>query len=297
MAQPRLIHILAMIAAMLFWGIAWTAGKVAAEHADAHVAAFWRYAIAFMAMIPVVFWLKTAFKTDRIGLLYMIGAGLLTALFNWLFFAGLAAGRAGYGGTLVTSLSPIVTYALSLLLFRFQVTAAQILGLSAGFAGALVLLRVPYEGLAFLTPESLFFIGCAVVWAVVTIFSQQALKRSDPLFYSLVVFAVAAGTNLVFALPYAPFDFAAYDAVFWWTIVFIGLVPGMFSTTLFFLFSGKIGAHKTGIYMFIVPVGATLSAWVVYGERLEPSTIFGCALAFGAVALFGLKSRKKSTVA
>lgn len=265
---------------------------MAAEHAHAHVAAFWRYAIAFMAMVPVVFWLKTAFKTDRIGLLYMIGAGLLTALFNWLFFAGLAAGRAGYGGTLVTSLSPIVTYALSLLLFRFQVTAAQILGLSAGFAGALVLLRVPYEGLAFLTPESLFFIGCAVVWAVVTIFSQQALKRSDPLFYSLVVFAVAAGTNLVFALPYAPFDFAAYDAVFWWTIVFIGLVPGMFSTTLFFLFSGKIGAHNTGIYMFIVPVGATLSAWVVYGERLEPSTIFGCALAFGAVFLFSMGRRQ-----
>lgn len=128
---------------------------------------------------------------------------------------------------------------------------------------------------------------------MVTIFSQQALKRSDPLFYSLIVFAVAAATNLLFALPYAPFDFAAYDATFWWTIVFIGLVPGTFSTTLFFLFAGRIGAHNTGVFMFIVPVGATLSAWAVYGETLTPSTIFGCMTAFVAVALFSLSRRKQ----
>lgn len=294
MNQSRLPYLLGMIVAMLFWGTGWTAGKVVVEHADAHVAAFWRYAIAAVAMVPVAFWLKTVFKTDRIGLFYMIGAGVLTALFNWLFFAGLAHGRAGYGGTLVTSLSPILTYALSLALFRFRVTVPQILGLAAGFAGALVLLRVPYDGLAFLTPESLYFLGCAAVWAVVTIFSQQALKRSDPIFYSLIVFAVAAAVNLLGALPYKPFAFGAFDATFWQVILFLGIVPGAFSTALFFLSSGKIGAHNAGIFMFIVPVGATLSAWAVYGESIEPSTIFGCVMAFGAVFLFSLRKRKRT---
>ncbi|MGE4472392.1 MAG: EamA family transporter, partial [Sulfuricurvum sp.] len=48
-----------MIIAMLFWGVAWTAGKVAAHHSNAEVAAFWRYAVSFITIIPVIWYLKT----------------------------------------------------------------------------------------------------------------------------------------------------------------------------------------------------------------------------------------------
>jgi len=33
-------YLILMVIAMLFWGVAWTAGKVAAEHSNAEVAAF-----------------------------------------------------------------------------------------------------------------------------------------------------------------------------------------------------------------------------------------------------------------
>ena len=81
-----------MIIAMLFWGIAWTAGKVAAEHSNAQVAAFWRYGVSFIAIIPLVWYFKTPFKSDVKGYGYMFLAGVLTSLFNYLFFAGLSHG-------------------------------------------------------------------------------------------------------------------------------------------------------------------------------------------------------------
>lgn len=282
-----------MIIAMLFWGFAWTAGKVAAEHATAEVAAFWRYAISFISIIPVVWFLKTPLKTDRVGFLYMLGAGVLTSLFNYLFFAGLSHGQAGYGGTMVTSLAPILTYLMSITLLGTKVSSRQVVALFIGIFGAFILLRIPFEGFAFLSIESSYFLGCALVWSVVTIISQKAASRTNLMFYTFVVFGTTAFINMLFALPYHPFDFASYDATFWVTIAFIGLIPGTFSTALYFISAGKIGAHRTGVFMFIVPIGAILSSWAVYGENPALSTLIGCLLAFLAVMLFNMKKSVK----
>jgi drug/metabolite transporter (DMT)-like permease len=285
-----------MVIAMLFWGFAWTAGKVAAEHSNAEVAAFWRYAISFITIIPVVWYMKIPLKTDKIGFLYMLAAGALTSLFNYLFFAGLSHGQAGYGGTMVTALAPIITYILSLTIFGTKVSTLQIIALSLGILGAFILLRVPFEGFAFLNVESSYFLGCAVVWSIVTVISQKAAKRMNLMFYTFVVFGITAFINMLFALPHHPFDFNAYDSVFWITISFIGLLPGTFSTALYFVSAGKIGAHRTGVFMFIVPVGAIASSWLIYGEELALSTIIGCLLAFVAVLLFNMKKSSKVLV-
>jgi drug/metabolite transporter (DMT)-like permease len=280
-----------MVVAMLLWGVAWTAGKMAAEHSNPQVAAFWRYGVSFITLLPVIWYLKTPLKSDKKGYMYMIGAGLLTSLFNYLFFAGLSHGAAGYGGTMVTALSPIVTYIFSILFFGIKLTSRQLIALGVGILGALILLRVPEEGFGFLNIQSSYFLGCAVVWALVTILSQKAAPRANPMFYTLIVFAIAGFTNMLFALPHHPFAFASYDSMFWMTIIFVGVLPGTFSTALFFLSASKVGAHRTGVFMFIVPVGATLSSWLVYGESIAPSTIIGCLLAFAAVFLFNMKKR------
>ncbi|WP_310439753.1 DMT family transporter [Sulfuricurvum sp.] len=282
-------YVLWMIVAMLFWGFAWTAGKVAAEHSNAEVAAFWRYAISFISIIPIIWYLRTPLKTDRAGLMYMVIAGILTSLFNYLFFAGLSHGDAGYGGTMVTSLAPIITYILSISFLGTKVSMRQIGALSIGIFGALILLRVPFDGFAFLNVDSAYFLGCALVWALVTVVSQKAAARAHLMFYTLVVFGITTFINMLFALPHRPFDFEAYDAIFWWTIIFIGVIPGTFSTALYFISAGKVGAHRTGVFMFIVPVGAIVSSWIVYGETLAISTLIGCLMAFAAVILFNIK--------
>ncbi|MBD3789365.1 MAG: DMT family transporter [Campylobacterales bacterium] len=286
-------YLVGMVIAMLLWGVAWTAGKVAQEHSNAQVAAFWRYAFSFLSIIPFVWYMKTPLQTDKKGFFYMLGAGLLTSLFNYLFFAGLAHGQAGYGGTMVTALAPIFTYLISIAFLGIKVSIRQIIALLIGMLGTLILLRVPFEGFGFLNVESSYFLGCAIVWAMVTIFSQKASIRANPIFYTFVVFGIRGFTNMLFALPYHPFDFTAYDRVFWWTILFIGIFPETFSTALYFISAGKIGAHNTGVYMFIVPVGAIVSSWIVYDERLLLSTLIGCLLAFLAVFLFNWRKSKE----
>ena len=284
-------YFIALSVAMIFWGIAWSIGKIAVSHADAHVCAFWRYAISFASLIPIVYFLKIPLKSDRVALVYMLVVGLLTALFNYLFFEGVKHGQAGYGGTLVTALSPILTYVFSIILFKINVTKRQVFALILGILGAVVLLRIPYDGLGFLNIDSIYFFYGVFVWSVITIISQQATKRANAIFYSLVVFGVTAVVNMYFALPYHPFDLQSFDSTFWLSITFIGLVPGTFSTVLFFFSAGKVGAHNTAVFMFIVPIGAIISSWLFFGEEIKISTAIGCLLAFFAVMLFNLRKR------
>lgn len=280
-----------MIISMLFWGIAWSVGKVAVEHSSVELASFYRYAISFVAMIPIIYYLKIPFKTHRRGVMLMIIAGILTAIFNYLFFSGLKVGDAGYGGTLVTSLSPILTYILSIIFFSLIISTREIIALSIGILGALLILKVPQFGLGFISPQNSYFLIAALVWAFVTIVSQKSSKYTSPMLYTLVVFGVAMLSNLTTALPQKPFDISSLDSMFWLSVLFLGIFPGAIGTTLFFVSAQKIGAHKTGIYMFIVPIGAIGSSIIMFDEKIEFYTIIGCLLAFIAVFLFNMNKR------
>jgi drug/metabolite transporter (DMT)-like permease len=235
--------------------------------------------------------MKRSFKTDIVGYIYMIAGGILSALFSYLFFAGLSHGEAGYGGTMVTSLVPLITYFLSMLIFSTKVSTKQMIALGIGVFGAIILLKIPMEGMGFLNLNSIYFLVCALVWSFVTIITQKVSHRVDPMFYTLVIFGVTAFTNMIFALPHHPFDIALYDSVFWWNITFVGLLSGTFAMAIFFASASRIGAHNTGVFMFIVPIGAIVSSYFAYGEKIALSTIIGCLLSFIAVILFNKKSK------
>lgn len=200
--ENKTIYIVGMIISMLLWGIAWTSGKAAVEHSNAQVASFWRYAISFVGMIPVIFYMKKSLKTDILGYIYIVLGGLLSALFSYLFFAGLSHGDAGYGGTMFTSLVPLITYFLSIIIFKTKISSIQMIALGIGVFGV----KIPMEGLGFLNLHSIYFLVCALVWALVTIITQKVSKRVDPMFYTLILFGVTAFTNMLFALPSHPFE-------------------------------------------------------------------------------------------
>jgi len=284
-------YFIAMLVAMIIWGVAWTSGKAAVEHSSIQVSSFWRYAICSIGMIPVLIYMRRSSKSDMLGYFYMIVAGLLSAAFSYLFFAGLSHGEAGYGGTMVTSLSPLFTYFLSIMIFNIKVTVKQMIALGIGIFGALILLKIPMEGLSFLNLNSIYFLVCAFAWSMVTIITQKVSKRVDPMFYTLVVFSVTAFVNMFIALPYHPFAIGMYDSVFWLNILFVGLLSGTFSTAIFFVSASKIGAHNAGVFMFIVPVGAIVSSYFAYDENIASSTIIGCLLTFVAIVLFNQKSK------
>ncbi|ADG93238.1 protein of unknown function DUF6 transmembrane [Arcobacter nitrofigilis DSM 7299] len=286
-------YYIALFVAMVSWGIAWTASKSATIHSNPEIAAFWRYAISLVSIIPIMLYMKISLKTDKVGIFYMIIAGLLSAGFNYSTFLGLSHGQAGYGGTIMTSLTPIFTYFLSILFLKTKISLNQAIALSLGIFATIILLKIPSVGIGFLNYNTGFFVLSAFCWALMTILSKKSSSRTDPLFYTLVIFFITTIVNYFIALPYHPFNIFSYDETFWWSIAYVGLFSGTFSTTLFFIAIGKIGADKTAAFMFIIPAVAMIASNIVYHEKILFSTVLGCILSLVAVVLYNRKEKIK----
>lgn len=281
----KYFYLALMLIAMASWGVAWPLGKVATLYAAPEVAAFWRYFISFLALIPILVWVRPPLAITGRGLAFTLFAALLTAVFNWLFFAGLAHGAAGYGGTIVTTMSPILTFLLSILIFKPRVRRAQILAVFVGLLGGIVLLRIPFSVAQLLNAGVLYFIWATLSWSLLTLITQCAAQHVHILSFSFIVFGVTAFLNLLLALPLEPFDMGRPGA-FWWSMAFIGIVAGTFATTLYFFASGRLGAGAGSTYMFVVPVGAIVSSYWIFAERPQVETLVGAALALSAVFIF-----------
>ncbi|WP_228256661.1 DMT family transporter [Malaciobacter molluscorum] len=279
--------------AMVSWGIAWPASKAATMHSSPEIAAFWRYAISFISIIPILFYLKISFKADKIGIIYMFIAGILSAGFNYSTFLGLSYGQAGYGGTIMTSLAPIFTYFLSIIFLKNKVTLMQSIALFIGILATIILLKVPTEGIHFLNVNTAFFVISALCWAFMTILSKKSSAHVDPLLYTLIIFFITTIVNYIIAIPFHPFLIFNYDETFWLTILYVGLFSGTFSTTLFFVSIKKIGADKTATFMFIIPAVAILSSNLIYHEKILFSTILGCILSFLTVIIYNKRKVKQ----
>ena len=292
-AASRSFHFFIMFLAMMVWGVSWPIGKIAAEHASPDVAAFWRYTISLVSFLPVMLLMRPSYRAEIGGIVITVFAGALTGAFNWLFFAGLSHGLAGYGGTIVTTMAPVLTFVLSVLVFRTKVRRMQLLGIVTGLAGGAVLLKLPEDAENLLNVGVLYFVIAALVWSLVTLATQRAVKKIDVMLFTLIVFAMTALINLFVALPYHPFDVGAYGPAFWESILFVGLAGGTFSTTVYFLSSGKLGASVTAIYLFLVPVGDIVSSYFIFGEIPAVPTVLGCILAFAAVFIFNFTGQKE----
>jgi drug/metabolite transporter (DMT)-like permease len=295
LAASRTFHFFIMFLAMMVWGVSWPIGKIAAEHAAPDVAAFWRYTISLFSFLPVMLLMKPSYRMETGGVVITVIAGVLTGAFNWLFFAGLSHGLAGYGGTIVTTMAPVLTFVLSVLIFRTRVKKMQLLGILTGLAGGAVLLKLPEDAANLMNVGVLYFVIAALVWALVTLATQRAVKKIDVLLFTLIVFAVTALINLYVALPYHPFAVAAFGRTFWESIFFVGIAGGTFSTTVYFLSSGKLGASVTAIYLFLVPVGDIVSSYFIFDEIPAVPTVAGCVLAFVAVFLFNFAGEARQT--
>ena len=121
-------------------------------------------------------------------------------VYNQLFFRGLKNGLAGAGGVLVTTTNPLFTYAFWIILYKKQLKAGAIIGLILGLIGGLVLLEIWRISLdALLLSGNLFFIIASIIWAFITLTSQETQKRTGFLTYCFYLYGLSSlfGLSLI----------------------------------------------------------------------------------------------------
>jgi drug/metabolite transporter (DMT)-like permease len=271
-----------LILAMFFWGAGWPALKVLTYSLPVEVVSFWRFFLMIFAFIPVLFFIKKPLTMNKRALKYILPSAVLNVLFMVFAFIGVQKGFAGSGGVVITTLSPVLTFVLVSLVFKKHPPKMQVTGLFIGFVGGLIMLKVN-ELIGHLNGAEFYFFLCALVWAVLTLISQRSHAVIHPVHYSFYIAVFASVIFFFIALPYNIMAVADEGWVFWSALLYLAIFGQTIATTIYFIASGKLGSSQASSYMFLVPIFALLTSFILLGERAEWHIVVG-----GGITLLGL---------
>ncbi len=283
--------VLALVTAMLFWGASWISGKIIADMAPAKLTVFYRLALATVSMLPILFFVHklklVKLRFSQPAMLWSLPAGLLLAGYNQLFFLGLHDGLPGKGGMLVTTINPIMTFALAAIFNQQKFRPLQLVGMLLGLTGGMMMIEIwHFDHQQVFASGNLFFILAALSWAFLTLVSQRGTQFADFMTFSALMYLWASILSYIFAVEHSPLSsISHYPALYWQHMLFLSVIVVSIATSVFFLANQKIGPSRSSSFIFVVPVTAMgLSVWY-FDETIPLSVAFGGAFALAAVYL------------
>lgn len=281
-----------LVLAMLFWGGGWTALKILTVDMPMEVIIFWRFFLMSLAFIPIIYYFKIPLELSKTSLGFIASSSVLNLAFMVSSFIGVKYGLAGAGSVIITSLSPLMTFLLMTLIFRHKILRLQYFGLLLGIIGTFIILELNDFSL-FFDGSNIYFLLCAVIWAGVTILSQRAHAHIHPIHYSFFISLVATFASFLYAYDADLLMVFDKGAKFWIALVYLAVFGQTIATTIFFMASGKLGSQRTSSFMFLVPVFALFSAWLILDEPMQMHIIVGGTITMFAV--YFINTIKKSS--
>lgn len=192
-----------MIAAMVIWGGSWVSAKTISTLLPAEALTFWRFIVTFVSFIPVVFFLREPLRLDRKALVYTFLGSVFMGLYFYFFFKGLSYGFAGAAGVLVTTTVPLSTFALSVIFLGQKTRPRDIAGLCLGLIGGSILIEAwSLDAARVFTVGNVYFLLCALLWALLTICSQKAGESVSAVTFSLITYGLCSIPFFFLTLPH-----------------------------------------------------------------------------------------------
>lgn len=293
-SKNETILLVAMILSMCTWGTSWTSAKILGSYTSSLNLSFLRFLLVPISLFPIAYFTKTNLKIKQKGWFHIVGASVFILLYTLFFFKGVHVGFPGAGGVLVTTINPIFAYLIGLFLSKVFPKKQEYLGLGLGFIAGLVLLKIWTNTEQIFNLGNIYFLLAAFVWALMSKISSHANKFGNAIGFSFWVHLFTLFV-LCFMIDFSELydDLNKADGVFWFNIIYFGVINSAIATTCFLFVSARIGAEKASTYIFIVPSTAVLTSWFFTGETILWNTVVGGILGVFAVFIINGKFRKK----
>ena len=271
---------------MATWGLSWTNGKILSQYCSSSILAFWRFFLSSIFMIPVLIFTKNNFTVPSDGIKYIIIGSILIFSYNIFFFMGSNLGFANVGGVFVPTLNPIITFILSIIIFREIIYKKDIIGLIFGICGGIIVLEAWTLSYSQMTVNgNLYFLLASISWGIMSIVSGKSHKALATLTFSFWVYFISSIFCFIMNINNDVLIVFDFDLIFWLNLILLSIGAQVFGTTVYFIATTKLGPSKASSFIFIVPITAPMFSMIFIGEKLEISTIIGGIMTMTAVYL------------
>lgn len=265
-----------MVFAMIFWGASWISTKVLTNYVNEYELVFLRMGICFITMFPLIYFFKLSFKFDFKSFIFILIASVILTLYSLVMFLGVQHGTGSFGGALVTTLIPIITFILIALLNKKTISLKHSFALILGAFGVLNMLNIWNFNLnEILSKDNIYFLLAAFLWSILTIITSKATKINAFVF-TFYTYIISSLTLYIFFVDINIFNkIVNFDLIFWFNMFVITILSTTFATSIYFIGASKLGAKEVSSYIFLVPASALIIGSIFLGEKITFNTIIG----------------------
>ena len=133
---------------------------------------------------------------------------------------------------------------------------------------------------------AVFALVACFLWALYTIMAKPMLDKHSPL--KVTTYSMLTGSLLL--CGFIPFyldvkEVAALSSLGWLSLIYSIIFSIVIAFFLWYRGVSKIGASRTIIYQYSVPVFGALSAFLILHERLYWSQLMGATIIFASITL------------
>ncbi len=260
--------------------------------------AFYRWSIASMILLlfsAKLLWQYRSKLLRVLDLLFLLGfLGMFVS--GAVFYAGLQQTTA-IKGALIYMASPVIIVVLEVLFRGMTVNFIKVIGITAAMVGVGIILiggSGDSSNLLQWQRGDLFCIAASVSWALYSVILKNRRLANIP---TIVLFSAIALAGTTILLPFYIWENGFYTSLSfssetWFSIFFIASV----SSVLAFGFYQKgvelVGASTTSLFLYLLPVYATLIAVSWLGEVLSYIHIIGFVLIAGGLFISTRSSQR-----
>ena len=273
---------LKLLGVAFFWGGTFVAGRSLAGQVPPVAAAFFRFALAAIILLVVV-WRTEGFpRLNLRQFLTIISLGATGVMaYNLFFFKGLSiigAGRA----SLIIALNPVFIALASTLIYQEILPIRRAAGIVLSISGAMIVITrgAPLSILSGgIGQGELLIFGCVLSWTLYSIIGKIAMRGLSPLV--AVCYSSLAGALMLFLLALGQGQLTtvfSYPATAWLALFYLGLFGTVIGFFWYFQAIARIGPSRAAVFINFVPVNGVLLATLILNEPLTLSLLTGGAL-------------------
>lgn len=280
--RPALAYLLLLLCGLL-WGSNITVGRAVHEEFSAVTLAFYRNAIALLALLIILrgAWAGIAAALKEHWRIILPAGIIGTALFNFTLYTALQTTTAINGG-IAMSMTPAVVPIMAFFMLGAHFTARQAVGVAVSFLGVgIVLIRGDINVLVSLafTIGDIVAIGAMICWCYYSILVKKRPDTLNPnIFLAALLFCAVAALLPFFLFEATTGSVLPGNPTHMLAALHVGIFPTLVALFLFNRAVDSVGPSAAGHFQHAVPLFAALLGILFLGERLALYHGLGAAL-------------------